>query len=192
MYCCSSIGLFRMDPPVWSRERPPEPTPELGRLDDRGNGGASRSWGSWAAGLRHPTTDIRTHVSSAVPPPGVRSKRMSPCHFARRPPVAVRRTRRHWKQLLYALPLDVATPAQPLANTDGASLPFWSPDSHSVGFFGQGKLKTVDVATGQVRTLADAGQARGGTWNRDDVILFAPRPATGLTAYPRRGASPRR
>ena len=81
------------------------------------------------------------------------------------------------KQLLYTLELDVASPAQPLAHTDGASLPFWSPDSHSVGFFGQGKLKTVDIETGRIRTLADAGAARGGTWNRDDIILFAPRAA---------------
>jgi len=147
--------------------------------------------GLWASGLQHPTTDIRAHVSSAVPPPGV--------SFETDEAPAISPDGRRLlfvghdasgKQLLYALPLDVATPAQPLANTDGASLPFWSPDSRSVGFFGQGKLKTVDVATGQVRTLADAGQARGGTWNRDDVILFAPRPGTGLYRISAAGGQP--
>ena len=147
--------------------------------------------GLWASGLRHPTIDMRTHVSSAVPPPGV--------SFETDEAPAISPDGRRLlfvghdatgKQLLYALPLDVATPAQPLANTDGASLPFWSPDSQSVGFFGQGKLKTVDVATGQVRTLADAGQARGGTWNRDDVILFAPRPGTGLYRISAAGGQP--
>jgi len=69
-------------------------------------------------------------------------------------------------------------------------LPFWSPDSQSVGFFGQGKLKTVDIETGQIRTLTDAGAARGGTWNRDDIILFAPRPATGLYRISATGGEP--
>ena len=131
--------------------------------------------------LRRPIPDVRTHVSSALPPPGVSLE------TDEAPAIAPDGSRLVFvgrdstgKQLLYTLALDVASPAQPLARTDGASLPFWSPDSQSVGFFGQGKLKTVDLETGQVRTLADAGAARGGTWNRDDIILFAPRPATGL------------
>ena len=135
--------------------------------------------GAWS--LRRPTPDVRTHVSSALPPPGVsletaEAPAISPdgrrLLFVGHDPTG--------KQLLYALALDVTGPAQPLAHTDGASLPFWSPDSHSVRFFGQGKLKTVDIETGQIRTLADAGGARGGTWNRTTSILFAPRPATGL------------
>jgi Tol biopolymer transport system component len=69
-------------------------------------------------------------------------------------------------------------------------LPFWSPDSRSVGFFGQGKLKTVDIETGQIRTLADAGAARGGTWNRDDIILFVSRAATGVYRISAAGGQP--
>ena len=132
----------------------------------------------WAWSLRRPTPDVRTHVSSALPPPGVSLE------TDEAPAISPDGSRLLFvghdatgKQLLYTLKLDVASPAQPLAHTDGASLPFWSPDSHSVGFFGQGKLKTVDIETGQIRTLADAGAARGGTWNRDDIILFAPRAA---------------
>jgi eukaryotic-like serine/threonine-protein kinase len=62
--------------------------------------------------------------------------------------------------------------ARPLAGTEDASSPFFSPDGHSIGFFANGKLKRVDVAGGPVITLADANDPRGGTWGRDGVILF--------------------
>ena len=160
-------------------------------MDDGGNGGA-RAGGALGLESPTPTPDVRTHVSSALPPPGVSLE------TDEAPAVSPDGSRllfvghdANGKQLLYTLALDVASPAKPLANTDGASLPFWSPDSHSVGFFGQGKLKTVDIETGQIRTLADAGAARGGTWNRDDIILFAPRPAPVCIAFPRPAASPR-
>jgi Tol biopolymer transport system component len=145
----------------------------------------------WAWSIRRPTPDLRVHVSSALPPPGVSLE------TAEAPAISPDGRRLLFvghdatgKQLLYTLALDVASPAQPLANTDGASLPFWSPDSQSVGFFGQGKLKTVDIETGQTRTLADAGAARGGTWNRDDIILFAPRAGTGLYRISAAGGQP--
>ncbi|HEX2460529.1 MAG TPA: protein kinase [Vicinamibacterales bacterium] len=145
----------------------------------------------WAWSLRRPTPDVRTHASSALPPPGVSLE------TDEAPAISPDGSRLLFvghdatgKQLLYMLALDVAGPAQPLADTDGASLPFWSPDSRSVGFFGQGKLKTVDIETGQIRTLADAGGARGGTWNRDDVIVFVPRPNTGLYRISAAGGQP--
>ena len=61
-----------------------------------------------------------------------------------------------------------------LAGTDGASWPFWSPDGAFLAFFAQGKLKKIAVGGGPAQTLCDAPAARGGTWNRDGVILFAP------------------
>jgi Tol biopolymer transport system component len=64
--------------------------------------------------------------------------------------------------------------AQPLVGTDGASFPFWSPDSRSLAFFAEGKLKRIDAAGGPVFALCDAPEGRGGTWNRDAVIVFAP------------------
>jgi serine/threonine protein kinase/Tol biopolymer transport system component len=64
--------------------------------------------------------------------------------------------------------------AQPLAGTDSGYYPFWSPDSGSLGFFADGKLKRIDIATGSVQVLASATAGRGGAWNRDGVILFAP------------------
>ncbi len=64
--------------------------------------------------------------------------------------------------------------AQPLAGTEGASFPFWSPDSRSIGFFAGGALKRIDNGGGAPQTFATAGASRGGTWNADGVILFAP------------------
>lgn len=66
------------------------------------------------------------------------------------------------------------TAAGPLRGTDGARYPFWSPDSRSIGFFAEGKLKRIDIDGGSVQTLTIAAGGRGGTWNRDGVILFAP------------------
>ena len=72
---------------------------------------------------------------------------------------------------IWVRPLD-SVQAQPLAGTEGASFPFWSPDSRFIAFFAAGKLKKVDTRGGTPQTLADAAAGRGGTWNRDDVILF--------------------
>jgi Tol biopolymer transport system component len=63
--------------------------------------------------------------------------------------------------------------AQPLAGTDGASWLFWSPDSRFLGFIAAGKLKRIEASGGPVHALANA-VAFGGTWNRDNVILFRP------------------
>lgn len=63
---------------------------------------------------------------------------------------------------------------RPLTGTESASFPFWSPDSRSIGFFADGKLKRVDLDTESVRTLADAPIGRGGTWRDDGTIIFAP------------------
>jgi Tol biopolymer transport system component/predicted Ser/Thr protein kinase len=77
------------------------------------------------------------------------------------------------KTLLWVRSLDTLV-AQALAGTEGASAPFWSPDSRSLGFFAGGKLKKIDVSGGPPITLCDAPDNRGGTWNRDGLIVFAP------------------
>ncbi|HEY7698848.1 MAG TPA: protein kinase, partial [Vicinamibacteria bacterium] len=74
---------------------------------------------------------------------------------------------------LWVRPFDSAS-AQVLPGTEGASGPFWSPDSRSLGFFAEGKLKRVEASGGAPQTLAEAPSGRGGTWNRDGVILFTP------------------
>ena len=74
---------------------------------------------------------------------------------------------------------------------DGADFPFWSPDSRTIGFFADGKLKTVSAGGGPVQTICDAEFAWGGTWSPKGVILFGQSPgpvmrvqATGGTPAP--------
>jgi eukaryotic-like serine/threonine-protein kinase len=62
-----------------------------------------------------------------------------------------------------------------LSGTDGAAFPFWSPTGEAIGFFAQGKLKTVNIAGGTPKILCDASNVpRGGTWNNAGTILFSP------------------
>jgi len=64
--------------------------------------------------------------------------------------------------------------ARTLPGTEGASLPFWAPDSESVGFFADGKLKRVNLRDGSVQSLAaNAPAPNGGAWNQDGTILYA-------------------
>ena len=64
--------------------------------------------------------------------------------------------------------------ARELQDTDGARLPFWSPDSRSLGFFTNGDLRRIDVAGGAAAVLARAPDPRGGAWNADGTIVFSP------------------
>jgi serine/threonine protein kinase len=79
------------------------------------------------------------------------------------------------QQRLWLRTLD-KTEAQPMPGTDGASLPFWSPDSRSIGFFASNKLCRIDIAGGPPQVLASAfAPVASGAWNADGTILFAPR-----------------
>jgi Tol biopolymer transport system component len=61
-----------------------------------------------------------------------------------------------------------------LAGTDGATFPFWSPDSRWVAFFAEGRLRKVEAAGGPVQTVCEVHAGRGGTWGPDGTIVFAP------------------
>jgi Tol biopolymer transport system component len=80
--------------------------------------------------------------------------------------------------------------ARPLADTDGAYFPFWSPDSRSVGFFSSGKLKTIDVNGGAAQEICEAPYGRGGAWGPGGVIVFSPTPASPLMRVSATGGSP--
>ena len=93
------------------------------------------------------------------------------------------------KRQLYLRSMD-ALQFQPMAFTEEATYPFWSPDSRYIGFFAQGKLKKVSAGGGPSLALCDAQNGRGGTWNRDDVIVFSPTNSALLQRVPAAGGVP--
>ncbi|HLJ45115.1 MAG TPA: protein kinase [Bryobacteraceae bacterium] len=77
--------------------------------------------------------------------------------------------------------------ARPLPGTEGAFDPFWSQDGRFLGFFVPGKLKKVDVEGGPPLTVCDAADGRGGSWSRDDIIVFTPSYGAALFRVPAGG-----
>jgi eukaryotic-like serine/threonine-protein kinase len=71
--------------------------------------------------------------------------------------------------------------SEPIAGTEGADQPFWSPDSRFVAFFADGKLRRVAISGGRPQTICETAPARSGTWNRDGVIIFTPGSGAGLS-----------
>jgi len=61
-----------------------------------------------------------------------------------------------------------------IPGTQGAHYPFWSPDSREVAFFARDHLNRVDISGGPVVPICPADNGKWGSWNRDDIILFAP------------------
>jgi len=73
-----------------------------------------------------------------------------------------------------------STHTEPLAGTDGAYNPFWSPDGRFVAFFSEDRLKKMNLADGAVQTLCDAPGASEfpraeGSWSQRETILFSTR-----------------
>ena len=77
------------------------------------------------------------------------------------------------KQQLWQRPLD-SLQWQPIPSTDGGAYPFWSPDSRNIAFFAGAKLRRIAASGGPSQPVCDAPDGRGGSWNRDDVIVFSP------------------
>ena len=66
-----------------------------------------------------------------------------------------------------------------------------SPDSLFVGFFARGKLKRVQISGGPPVELCNAIAGRGGSWNADNVIVFAPDAARqGISRVSADGGTP--
>ena len=137
-----------------------------------------------------PVVDARVYRSSIMLPEGTQipadrgSSNLGPAgRFALSPDgrrlAFVARRNATGSPLLWVRSLDTDV-AQSLAETDGATYPFWSPDSRFVAFLAQGKLKKIDVAGGAPLTLCDASLGATGAWNGDDVILFTPKGGSPL------------
>jgi serine/threonine protein kinase len=80
--------------------------------------------------------------------------------------------------------------ARPLPGGENASYPFWSPDSRSIAFFAQEKLKRLDLDAGTLTSIADVYEPRGGAWGPDGTILFTPFWRAPLMRIPANGGKP--
>ena len=90
------------------------------------------------------------------------------------------------KNNLWVRPLD-APASTMLAGTVNAYYPFWSFDSIMIAFFADGKLKKIDATGGPTFSICDAPNGRGGAWNEEGIIVFAPNSAGPLHQVPAAG-----
>ena len=91
---------------------------------------------------------------------------------------------------LWVRPLNALT-ANALAGTEGARLPFWSPDGRSIGFFTVGELKRVSLNDGLVQTITTAvPSSAGASWNRENTILYSASPGAPIWRIPATGGEP--
>src|SRR5437660_1772272 len=137
--------------------------------------------------LRRAPVDMRVTRVSVLPPEKSTVGTLTVSPDGRR--LAFIATDATGKRLLWVRPLDSLV-AQPLAGTDDAIYPFWSPDNRFIGFFAGGRLKKVEVTGGPPSTLCNATGGRGGAWNRDDVIIFTPDSTSGLFRVSASGGEP--
>ncbi len=93
------------------------------------------------------------------------------------------------KTMLWVRPMNLLD-ARMLPGTEGATFPFWSPDGRSLGFFADGKAKTIDLDGGAAQVVADAPFGRGGAWGPGGVILFSPLTQSALVRVSATGGTP--
>ena len=83
--------------------------------------------------------------------------------------------------------------ARPLAGTEGASSPFWSPDSRYLAFYAHQSLNKLDARGGSVKKICSASAVSGyrsGSWNGEGVILFSQSLDGGLFRVSAAGGTP--
>lgn len=70
--------------------------------------------------------------------------------------------------------------ATELADTEGASYPFWSPDNAYIGFFAKSKLMKIAASGGSPQAITGAHEGRGGAWGAQNVIVYTPDAQGGM------------
>src|SRR5262245_50977927 len=141
---------------------------------------------TWAHLMRQPTPDAHVMRFSILPP-----EKASFDHTAVSPDgtwlaftAATGSKVQLWVRAL------ASSDAKPLEGTEGATFPFWSPDSRFIGFFASGNLKKVEVSGGLPATLCDVGVGTSGTWNREGDILFSALGGRGISRVAATGGAP--
>ena len=78
-----------------------------------------------------------------------------------------------------------------LSDTKNASSPFWSPDSQSIAFYADGRLKRKSLAGGPAQTLCEAdSQGINGTWHASGAILYSEWGTRRILQVPENGGTP--
>ena len=93
------------------------------------------------------------------------------------------------KNMLYVRDLD-SEEVKLLPGAENPIEPFWSPDSRSVAYGSNGKLKRSDLNGGNAQVLCDAARMVGGSWSKDGVIVFVPDYRTTLVQVSAKGGEP--
>jgi eukaryotic-like serine/threonine-protein kinase len=126
-----------------------------------------------------PTTNFRLSDDNAGPPV------LSPDGTA----IAFTATGPDGKVQIWVRPMN-SLEAHPVQGTDGAIFPFWSPDSRSLGFFADAKVKTIDLNGGSAAVVCDALLGRGGSWGAGGIILFSGGPVSSISQVSVAGGTP--
>ncbi len=179
-----------------------EPPPQPGEPAEPGSG-SPRKWiwaavgalaivslvwagASWKGGSVQPGTPLGILRSSLLPPADA-----SFGHVALSPDgkwLAFTATTGSLVQL-WLRPMD-GVEAKRLEGTEGASLPFWSPDSKQIAFFSRGKLRMTRPEGGPATELCNAATGTGGTWNQQSDILFTTLGNLGIWRVSSSGGAP--
>jgi serine/threonine-protein kinase len=77
-----------------------------------------------------------------------------------------------------------------LDGTENASGPFFSPDSKRIGFFADGKLKSLAISGGAPTDICDGSNNSSGSWGADETIVFTLRWGSSLFRVSATGGSP--
>jgi serine/threonine protein kinase len=80
--------------------------------------------------------------------------------------------------------------ATELPGTQGASMPFFSPEGQWLGFYSAGKLNKISVEGGAVVPLADIGAFAGASWGEDGSLVVSEAFGRGLMRIPAGGGPP--
>jgi len=71
---------------------------------------------------------------------------------------------------LWVRPLDSRS-ARSIPDSDDASSPFWSSDGRAIGFFANGRVKTIALQGERPSTLTTTPEAAGGAWSGDVILI---------------------
>lgn len=135
------------------------------------------------------SSPVENHLRLSILPPAnsiIQSTQLSP--DGRMIALVVRQQNR---TAIWVRALDSAE-ARLIPGTERASLPFWSPDSRSLAYFSTNSLRRVELAGGPPQDICAASiPLGGGSWSRNGVIVFLPRPEGVLFQVPAKGGTPR-